>query len=393
MKSNLLETESLTDCAMKEKNNPKIKILICGVLPPPNIGHSMMYKMLMGSSFVEDCDITFLNMKSGVYPGHKGIAFGKPLITLKHWILYVFLIIANRQRYVLYDMSFDKTTYWRDYFFCWTGKILGCRIVLHDMGQYLPELYELSGSLMRGSIKKLLCMTFAIIVIGKKVRQTYSSFIELQKIVVVQGSVEDTAGMIVPTNRKEGILEVFYLSSLLSDSKGLWTALKAIPAVVRKNSRIHFTFGGPIESEQLHEQMQDFIKEQGLQPYVSYVGYIEDVVQRTSYYRDADIFIFPTHRDSFGLVMLHAMAEGVPVVASIEGTILEIIEDGVNGLLFDKGDKDQLAQKILQLAGDAHLRQQMGVANRKKYLSHFSPQVFGRRMVEAFGQIEEELKV
>jgi len=210
---------------------------------------------------------------------------------------------------------------------------------------------------------------------------------------VVPGSVEDTADMTVPTNRKEGILEVLYFSSLLSDSKGLWTALKAIPLVIRKNPQIHFIFGGPIESEQLHKQMQDFIKEQSLQPHVSYVGYIEDTVQRTSYYRDADIFIFPTHRDSFGLVMLHAMVEGIPVIASIEGTILEIIDDEVNGLLFEKEDINQLAQKILQLAGDSHLRQQMGVASREKYLSHYSPQVFGRRMVEAFEQIEKELKI
>lgn len=332
----------------------------------------MMYKMLLGSSFAQDCDVIFLDMKS------------RP----KYWVRYIFLMITRRPRYVLFDMNFDKVTFWEDYLFCLTGKLLGRRIVLHDMGQYLPELYASGGPLLRSLIGHLLRMTYAMIVIGEKVRRAYAPFFDLQRIKVVPGSVEDTADIPVAVSSKEGALEVLYFS-LLSVSKGLWTALKAIPLVVHENPRIHFTFGGPIESQQLHEQMQDFIKAQGLQPYVSYVGYVADTAQRSTYYRNADIFIFPTHRDSFGLVILHAMAEGIPVVASMEGTIPEIIEDGINGFLFKKGNVDQLARKILDLAGDAHLRQQMGAANRRRYVSHYSPQVCGRGMTEAFEQIEQ----
>ena len=349
----------------------KIKVLICGVLPPPNFGHSIMYKVLLGSSFVRDCDVIFWDMKHPLWC----------------WFGYVGAVLTRRPRYVLFDTSFNKKVFLRDYFFCLTGALLGCRIVLHDMGQYLPETYASAGLLLRGLIKHLLRMACAVIVISARARRIYAPFFDSEKVFVVAGSVEDTAGMAVAPMGKEKELEVLYFS-FLSASKGLWTALKAAAVVARASPQVHFTFGGGLESPQLEKQMQDFIREQGLQKHVTCVGYVGDAAQRTAYYRRSDVFIFPTHRDSFGLVLLHAMAERVPVIASIEGTTPEIVEDGVEGFLVPKGDAEQLAQKILFLAHDAQLRRQMGEAGRKKYLGHYLPQVYGRRMTEVFGQIE-----
>ena len=122
---------------------------------------------------------------------------------------------------------------------------------------------------------------------------------------------------------------------------------------------------------------------------VEHLGYIGDITQRTKIYRNADIYIFPTHRDVFGLVLLHAMAEGISIVTSIEGTIPEIISDGENGFLIDKGDDDQLVQRILQLASDRQLRKVMGEVNRKRYLEIYSPQEYGRKMIKVFNEIDQ----
>lgn len=104
-------------------------------------------------------------------------------------------------------------------------------------------------------------------------------------------------------------------------------------------------------------------------------------------FRNADIFIFPTHRDVFGLVLLHAMAEKLPIIASVEGTIPEIIKDGENGFLVQKGDDEQLAQTIHELASDQLLRMKIGEANRQKYLNTYSPRVYGQKMIETFEAI------
>ena len=102
----------------------------------------------------------------------------------------------------------------------------------------------------------------------------------------------------------------------------------------------------------------------------------------------ADIFIFPTLRDVFGLVLLHAMAEGLPIVASREGTVPEIVPDGTNALLVEKGDAKALADKILFLADDGQLRQKMGQANRRRFEERYTLEKYGEAIINAFKQME-----
>lgn len=64
-------------------------------------------------------------------------------------------------------------------------------------------------------------------------------------------------------------------------------------------------------------------------------------------YNRMDVFIFPTYRESLGLVGLEAMACGIPVIASKTGGPMGYVEDGSNGFLFDKKDVEMLKEKIL----------------------------------------------
>ncbi len=366
----------------------KEKILVCGILPPPFFGHSMMYKMLMESSFIKEYDVVFLNLHFWTYGKHKKVTGEKLFKMAKYLSQYIFLISIHRPKYVLFNMSFDKMPFLKDYLFCFIGHLLGCKIVLHDMGQYLPELHASSEGFLKCLVKHLLNITMAIIVMGEKVREMYKDLYPYNRMVVVPGSTEDTVNLTVPLIPKENVQEIRVLYfSFLSVSKGVWTALNAIPEVVAANKNIVFKFAGPTESEELHSQMKDFIEHKSLSSKVDYIGYVGDVNKRTECFRNADIFIFPTHRDVFGLVLLHAMAESVAVIASREGSIPEIIQDGVNGVLFTKGDHKELAVKILQLAADQKLRKQYSLENRCKYLARYAPEVYGQTMIHAFVQI------
>ncbi len=395
--------------------SPKLKILVCGILPPPNFGHSMMYKMLMESEFVRAFDITFLDLKFWSYAKHKKVTADKLFKLVKYWLRFVWAIVRRRPKYVLFNMSFDKMPFLKDYLFCMTGAMLGRRVVLHDMGQYLPELHGSTSGLLHSMLKHLLKHTYAIVVMGETVRQAYAPFFDAERIIVVPGVVEDSAGVSVPPRRSEKV-EVLYFS-FLSVSKGVWTALNAMPLVLEKNPNVHFTFAGPFESPQLQADIEAFIEKPGqsrffqstatqtsqnpqtwdsnesqkpgLSPFFTYAGYVSDVPARTALFRNCDLFIFPTHRDVFGLVITHAMAEGVPVIASQEGTIPEILPTEEHGLLFEKGNSQQLAEKILQLAADPARRQRMGRANRRRYAEQYTPEVYGRRMIEAFERIEQ----
>jgi glycosyltransferase involved in cell wall biosynthesis len=73
-------------------------------------------------------------------------------------------------------------------------------------------------------------------------------------------------------------------------------------------------------------------------------------------YASADIFAFPSDTDTFGNVVLEAMACGVPVVACSVGGQLDLVQDGANGLLFEADDVEQFAARICQYRDDPLLR-------------------------------------
>ncbi|MBU0468827.1 MAG: glycosyltransferase family 4 protein [Candidatus Omnitrophica bacterium] len=370
--------------------NKKEKILICGILPPPNFGHSMMYKMLMDSKFVDEFDIIFLNMKFWSYKQHKKVTIDKLLKLIKYYLQYVFILIFKRPDYVLYNMSFYKMPFLKDFLFCFTANIFRCKFIVHDLGQYLSELYENSSPFMKKLVLWFVGHIEASIIMGENVRKVYEGFVPQERLIVVPGSSHDTADLVVEPlsteKKKELGVKVLYFS-YLSVSKGIWTGLEAAKKVVEKNKEVSFIFAGPVESAELEEKISEYIKKHKLEANIDIVGYIEGEYERTQYFRNCDMFIFPTHRDVFGIVLLHAMAESKPLIASKEGTIPEIVDDGKTGLLFPKGDYLSLSENILILANGADLRNQMGRAGRQKYLDKYSPEVYGQHMISAIKQI------
>ncbi|MDX2426201.1 MAG: glycosyltransferase family 4 protein [Cycloclasticus sp.] len=106
-----------------------------------------------------------------------------------------------------------------------------------------------------------------------------------------------------------------------------------------------------------------------------------------SLYQSADMLLFPTVREGFGLVAAEAMACGLPVVATNCSSLPELVDDGRGGYLCDLGDVDDFANKINLLAGDAALRKDMGEYNRAKVERLFTL----KKMVFEYQQLFEEV--
>ena len=92
------------------------------------------------------------------------------------------------------------------------------------------------------------------------------------------------------------------------------------------------------------------------------------------YYALADVFVFPTLGDPYGLVVDEAMACGLPVIStSAAGEIQDRVEEGVNGYIVSPEDSAALAERMLHLAGDATLRESMGQASAEK-IQDYTPE-------------------
>jgi glycosyltransferase involved in cell wall biosynthesis len=111
----------------------------------------------------------------------------------------------------------------------------------------------------------------------------------------------------------------------------------------------------------------------------------DDVLSRL--YAASDVFVFPTLGDPFGMVVLEAMACGLPVVATTAaGEISERVVEGVNGFLVAPASSDQLLERLTVLARDEDLREAMGAASVRK-VARQSPDQWAEAFEQALDKI------
>ncbi|KAB3535742.1 glycosyltransferase family 1 protein [Alkaliphilus pronyensis] len=93
-------------------------------------------------------------------------------------------------------------------------------------------------------------------------------------------------------------------------------------------------------------------------------------------YGSSDIFVFPSSTETYGNVILEAMSSGLPVVAPFEGGIKENLKNGNNGLVFNKEDSIDMANKIEMLLKDEKLRVSLANNAREHAMSKSWNKVF-----------------
>jgi phosphatidylinositol alpha-mannosyltransferase len=154
----------------------------------------------------------------------------------------------------------------------------------------------------------------------------------------------------------DGKLNIVFMGRL-EFRKGLNYLLKAFYYVKKEMPNTRLIICGP--GTRLRKRYEQWVKDVRLKDVV-FTGMV-NFEEQPSYYRTADIFCAPnTSHESFGLVLVEAMATGRPVVASnIEG-FASVVTDGKDGLLVPPMTVRPLANTLLKLLNDKQLRLQMG---------------------------------
>ena len=173
-----------------------------------------------------------------------------------------------------------------------------------------------------------------------------------------------------------------FLSNLIV-SKGIYVLLEACQRLKERGVAFHCDYVGGESKEVTGEQFRKAIAERGLEDCVIYHG-PQYGADKDRAFRRADIFVFPTFYDNecFPLVLVEAMQYRLPIVTTPEGGILDIVTDGVNGLVCKQQDVDSLVVALSTLLADAALRREMGERGHARYLKEMTLEAFERSFAE-----------
>ncbi len=151
---------------------------------------------------------------------------------------------------------------------------------------------------------------------------------------------------------------------------------------------VRFVVGGPVLPERRTwlQAMMEIAEDAGLSEHVVLPGVQHDV---PAFMRAIDIFVLPSHRETFGAVLVEAMMGGRPVISAHGPGPDFILNEGRFGTLFPAKDHEALAGHVRELIQDSGLRTERGAVGRGRALEAFSHSTVMPRYESLFQQLRE----
>jgi len=286
------------------------------------------------------------------------------------------------------DVLYVNTIY-ALYFSVLAGLITRVKIVYHEHGLVSLRERSLWNMIFGGLVRRV----DRIVAITAAVRnELVASGADPERITVVHNWVSgprfsSVAGSSPASawRRPEGRYVVAQIANLLR-WKGHETVIRALPKIRLSVPNVHLVVFGRLSDQQYLDDLKALAMELGVDPCVEFAGFRDDMERILP---RLDCVVLASEAEPFGLVLIEAMVAGVPVVASSGGGVPEIVEHGVNGLLFSPGDSDGLADGVIALALDPGLRSGFVRLGKEIALARFSMQGQVGRIVRIIEEVAE----
>lgn len=168
----------------------------------------------------------------------------------------------------------------------------------------------------------------------------------------------------------------------LSKDKGINVLFKAFNILKVQYPQLKLLIAGPVEKQDPFNKQ--YLHQLYTDNNIKYAGKIFDVVP---FYPLMQILVVSSFREGFGNVLIEAASMEVPVIAPDIPGCRNAFQPDVNGLLFDKGSAEHLAERIVKYMHDEHLRHNHGINGRVFVQQNFSQQKIWEGQLELYNQV------
>lgn len=361
------------------KNKPDLLFML--KMPPPHTGATVMNALVYNSALLADAfsiariGISYSRSVKdlGSFSLRKYKVFAVTFFRLLHQL------VLRRPRIIYFQPSITGGTYIRDLVFIMTGRLFRKKFILHLHGKGIRAAAEKSA--LFAALYRLGFKGQYLIVLSNEQKNDVAFLKPAAIFVVNNGSALLAAGEPEP---QQGPFRFLFLSNLLK-SKGLFDLVEVAKELKDAGYDFRLDIVGN-EGDISGPELTGRVEALGLSGQVQYHGpkYGND---KLPYFRKADAFVFPTRNDAFGLVLIEAMQFGLPVIASNEGAIPEIVGQGQSGFVYPKGDNLRLKEHMAALIGNPALAREMGKKGREIYFEKFTIHAFETNLQRVFNDI------
>jgi glycosyltransferase involved in cell wall biosynthesis len=203
------------------------------------------------------------------------------------------------------------------------------------------------------------------------------------KMRVVHCAVDLTRFRPVDRRPRAEVLQIVNVGRAVPE-KGQAVLIQALAELARRGVEARLTVVG--DGPQLAE-LRELADHLGLAGSVEFTGAVGQG-EIVTYYERADVFAMPSFAEGVPVVLMEAMATGLPVVSTRITGIPELIDDGESGFLVRPGRADELASALERVLGaTAEERAEMGRAGRAKVEAEFAVEPVAQQLLDTFREM------
>lgn len=245
-----------------------------------------------------------------------------------------------------------------------------------DLKSLFIKLY--SPTMGKYLVSKLIRSSRCVMTVSPAIANELERFYCYQGAVIVGNGINPEE-FVVPNENKER--DYLLYVGRLSYRKGVLDLIKAIE-IVSKEREIHLIVCGKGDIE---KELVNYVDNNHLQKQVIFKGHVSRL-ELIELYKSAKAFILPSHYEGLPTTLLEAMAARTPVIVSDIPAIKGLIEDGVNGLLYETGSIKELSEKIVILLKDEQLADTMSINGYQTIVSGYTWDTITRAILRCYDQ-------
>ena len=361
----------------------KPRILFILHLPPPTHGAAMMGKYIQESELINSSfDCFCINLATAGSLSDIGHVSLEKLLKYLLLLRYISHVVKEiRPELVYITPNAGGKAFFKDFIVVQMLKSMGCKIIAHYHNKGVSAYQS---KWIYNFLYKRFFSNLKVILLAENLYKDIAKYVKREDVYICPNGIPSSCKEEMEARRNNVIPHLLFLSNLLI-SKGVIVLLDALKILKEKEYTFVCQFIGGETAEINAVQFFEEVNKRELSDLVTYVGR-KVREEKEAFFRQADIFVFPTYYETFGLVNLEAMEYKLPVISTNEGGIPDIVKDGENGLICEKQNPVSLADCIAKLLDDEELRVKMGSAGHEKFCREFTLDKFENRMRDILNQ-------